>query len=71
LDKLRLRHKRRRQPEVRVRLLRHRRIQPPQPSNRLRRDSNHLRRTCRRGSSRRHRRQENPASQANLERQVL
>jgi hypothetical protein len=61
LDKLRLRDKHRRQPEVRVRLLKHRRrILPPQRSNRLRRDSKHPPRICHRGSNRRRRRQENP-----------
>jgi hypothetical protein len=65
LDKLRLQDKRRRQQEVRVRVLRYRRILLPEPSSQLRRDSNHLRRTCHRDSNR-HRRQENLAPQANL-----
>jgi len=68
LGKLRLQHKRHLQPEARVRGLRHRRIPPLPPSSRLRRDSKYLRRTCRRGNSRR--RQENPARQANLEHPV-
>jgi hypothetical protein len=70
LDKLRLQHKRHQQPEVRVRVLRRRRILPPQPSSLLRRDSKRLPRICRRGSNRHRRRLENPARQANLERQV-
>jgi hypothetical protein len=71
LDKLRLRHKRRRQQEVRVQLLRHRRIRLQRSSRLLRTwrpDNKHLQRTCRRGSNR-HLRQENPDNlqpQANL-----
>ena len=75
MDKLRLRHnKRRRQRAV----LRHPRIPLPQRSSRLRRDSS-LRRICRRGSnplrichrgSNRHRRQESLARQDNLQRQA-
>jgi hypothetical protein len=70
LDKLRLRHNKRR----RQRALRHPRIPLLQRSSRLRRDSS-LRRICRRGSnlrricrldSNRHRRQENLAWQDNL-----
>jgi hypothetical protein len=75
LDKLRLRHnKRRRQRAV----LRHPRIQLPQRSNRLRRDSS-LRLICRRGSnplrichrgSNRRRPQENLVRQDNLQPQA-
>jgi hypothetical protein len=50
-------------------VLRRRRIRRPRRSNRLRPDSNHLRRTCRRGNNR-HRRQENRVRQDNLQQQV-
>jgi hypothetical protein len=46
-----------------------RRIPLAQRSNRLRQDSKHLPRICRRGSNR-HRRQENPARQDNLQPQA-
>jgi len=67
LDKLRLPHKHRRQPEVRIQGLKRRRIPLAQHSSRLRRDSKHPLRTCRRGSNR-HRRRENSARQDNLRR---
>jgi len=73
LDKLRLRDKRRLQPEVRIRVLRHQRILLPQRSSPLRRDSKHLQRIYRRDSNRRHRpgspvRQDNLQPPLNLER---
>jgi hypothetical protein len=69
LDKLRLRHKRRRRLEARVRELRHQRTPPRRPSSRLRRDSN-LRLTCHRDSNRHHRRRENLVLQDKLQQQV-
>jgi hypothetical protein len=65
LDKLHLLHNKPRLQPVR----RRRRILPPQHSSRLRRDSKHLPRICRRGSNRR-RRQENPGHQDNLQPRV-
>jgi hypothetical protein len=69
LDKLRLRHKRRRRVEARVRRLRHREIPQRRRSSPLRRDSN-LRRPCRRDSNRHHRRRENLVLQDNLQQPV-